>query len=267
MKNSSALLTCEFSDDKQPYHNHTHLSCELIYVKKGKARFIINQTPYEVSEGTVVFISSLEEHSVEILQTPYERYFMTISSAVLEKQIRSPKLTSIFKNRPRGFRHCLPTADNRTEVQHILQQIFVGYRSGNAFEDELTACLLEQLLILLYRTTPAGFPLPDKLINTEVLSIQQYIERHFTEQIRIAQLAEKHFISVDYLSHTFKQLTGYSPKQYILLNRLAYGRELLMQSGMQINVVAYKCGFGDTNNFIRSFKKQFGVTPNQYRKG
>lgn len=266
MNLQSAVTTCQFSDQDTPHHNHTHLSCELIYVRKGSARFVIHDKTYTVGPNTLVFINTMEEHSVEILERPYERYFFSISSAVLEKQIRNPKLTSIFKNRPEGFNHVYPVGENARETEKILEEIIEEYGQPENFSGEMIGCLLEQLLILLYRQYPTSFPLPDRLVNNEILSIQRHIERHFTENISISQLAEDHFISSDYLSHVFKQLTGYSPKQYILLNRLVYARELVLQNEYPINIVAFKSGFNDVNNFIRSYKKQFGTTPKQNRK-
>lgn len=266
MNLQSAVTTCQFSDQDTPHHNHTHLSCELIYIRKGSARFEIQNKLYTVGPNSLVFINTMEEHSVQILERPYERYFFSISSAILEKQIRNPKLTSIFKNRPEGFNHVYPVKEEADHIEALLQQITAEYGNPKTFSGEMIGTFLEQILILLYRRYPDSFPLPDRLVNNEILSIQRHIEHHFTENISITQLAEDHFISSDYLSHVFKQLTGYSPKQYILLNRLVYARELVLRNEFPINVVAFKSGFNDVNNFIRAYKKQFGTTPKQNRK-
>ena len=69
-----------------------------------------------------------------------------------------------------------------------------------------------------------------------------------------------------YLTHLFKKQVGYSPKQYILLNRLSYAQELLETTQLQVSQVALQCGFGDVNNFIRAFREWFGVSPSQFRK-
>ena len=74
------------------------------------------------------------------------------------------------------------------------------------------------------------------------------------------------YINHSYLTHVFKQQVGYSPKQYILLNRLSYAQELLETTQLQISQIAYRCGFGDVNNFIRAFKSYSGLSPNQFRQ-
>ena len=79
-------------------------------------------------------------------------------------------------------------------------------------------------------------------------------------------MSEQFFISQSYLSQNFKQLTGYSPKKYIMLCRIAAARSLLYKTDMPINDIAMYVGFNDTSNFIRYFKKETGETPFQFRK-
>ena len=59
---------------------------------------------------------------------------------------------------------------------------------------------------------------------------------------------------------------GYSPKQYIQLNRLSYAKELLETTSLQVSQIAVQCGFGDVNNFIRAFQEWFGMPPNHFRQ-
>ena len=65
-----------------------------------------------------------------------------------------------------------------------------------------------------------------------------------------------------FLYHTM----GYSPKQYLLLNRLSYAQELLENSDLPVSQIAFQCGFGDANNFIRAFRESFGLSPSQFRQ-
>jgi len=122
------------------------------------------------------------------------------------------------------------------------------------------------LLITLFRLESNRFPIPSKNIKPEIFEVQKYIEKHFKENILISELADKFYINKYYLSHSFKELTGYSPKQYLLLNRLSYAKELLFNSALDISQISIQTGFYDSNSFIRAFKNEFGITPNAYRK-
>lgn len=266
MREERAVTDFHFSDKDRQFHNHSHLSCEMIYVKQGRAVFTIQGKSYSAGEGSLIFISSLEEHSVKIAEKPYCRYFLSISSKPLEKHVSNPLLTSIFKNRPENFCHCVPVYEDGEAVERLLLQIEKEYRGGHAFSQEFTCSLLEQLLILLYRRMPSNFPLPPSMTHHRINDIQQYIEQHFSEPLQIRELSKKYFISTDYLTHTFKQVVGYSPKQYLLLNRLTYAQELILQTSLPIWSVALRSGFQDVNNFIRSYKKHFGTTPSRHRE-
>ncbi|MEG0616745.1 MAG: AraC family transcriptional regulator, partial [Oscillospiraceae bacterium] len=123
-----------------------------------------------------------------------------------------------------------------------------------------------ELLATLYRQNKAAFPLPAQNVKSEIFEVQQYIEKNFKNEIMISELADKFYINKYYLTHSFKELTGYSPKQYLLLNRLSFAKELLINSDFNISQIAQKAGFYDSNSFIRSFKNEYGITPNSYRK-
>ena len=56
----SLLLDLQHSLAQAPEHQHVHLSCEMVYVRRGRARFTIAGADYTAGPGCLVFISSLE---------------------------------------------------------------------------------------------------------------------------------------------------------------------------------------------------------------
>ncbi len=78
--------------------------------------------------------------------------------------------------------------------------------------------------------------------------------------------ARDFYLSPSYVSHAFRDRTGYSPKQYLVLCRLFYARELLLTTTQSVSQIAVRCGFGEVNNFIRTFRKHTDTTPAKYRR-
>ena len=73
-------------------------------------------------------------------------------------------------------------------------------------------------------------------------------------------------MSPNYLSAVFKRIVGISLWDYILSKRIGYALELLsLPERENILETALKCGFNNTANFNKFFKKQVGTTPSQYR--
>ena len=170
---------------------------------------------------------------------------------------------SLFKNRPQNFCHVFPAVE---EAGPIFTALLEESRVNDPLSAERAACLIKELLILLYRRHSHRFPIPDKPVQESIYQVQKYIDQNFAQDIKIKELAEKFYINFYYLSHTFKELTGYSPKQYLLLNRLTYSKELLAQTSLSVGEIAMRCGFSDANSFIRTFRRHYGTTPSQYRR-
>ncbi|MEG1943638.1 MAG: AraC family ligand binding domain-containing protein, partial [Angelakisella sp.] len=83
------VMQCEYSDCETLLRSHHHLSCEVIYVESGEALFTINKNSYHAQPGSVVLVNSYEQHSCQIVQTPYRRYFALIDLPALDYALHS----------------------------------------------------------------------------------------------------------------------------------------------------------------------------------
>ncbi len=266
MKKTSLISQLRYSEEEKSPHSHYHLSCEMVFVCSGAAEFIINGRKYLAEENCIVFISSYEQHEVRIVKAPYHRYFAMIQAAELERAYPNSPLPGIFKNRPEGFCHCLSLKEFGSELNRIFKRLLEESNIQAPYAGQMVKNLLEQLLIWVYRACPDNFAQLENGSSNRIREVQQYIEAHFSEDLRISDLAAKFYMNHCYLTHLFKKQVGYSPKQYILLNRLSYAQELLENTSLQVSQIAIQCGFGDVNNFIRAFREGFGMSPNHFRQ-
>ena len=72
--------------------------------------------------------------------------------------------------------------------------------------------------------------------------------------------------SREHLCRSFKKYLGVSPSAYLNAKRLNYAANLLLHSDQKVIDVAYASGFQSLSRFYHAFKKEFGVSPLQYRK-
>lgn len=263
----NALISqLRFSDSAQPQHSHYHLSGEMVFVESGEACFRVDGKEYLARSGSIVFINSFEQHEVAIRSTPYRRYFAIVSAAELERAFPLSSLPAVFKNRPSGFCHCVDLSAEGGYPLCLFRRLREEYEANAPQSEQMIRSILEQILILVSRACPQDFSFREGGPASRIKEVQRYIEAHFTEELKISALADRFFLNHCYLTHLFKNQVGYSPKQYILLNRLSYAQELLETTSLQVAQIAFKCGFGDANNFIRAFREWYGVSPNQYRQ-
>ncbi len=92
-----------------------------------------------------------------------------------------------------------------------------------------------------------------------------YIQNHYMEPLQIQDLAEQIGIDRTYLYHLFQKHTHMSPKDYLSLFRLTRAKELLAVTDLQIGEIARRCGYPDSLVFSKAFKRQFELTPTQWR--
>ncbi len=103
-------------------------------------------------------------------------------------------------------------------------------------------------------------------MDQKIYSVAGYIHAHYPEELSLDFLARHFCISASYLSHKFKQVTGFSVTDYIQMTRIRNVQALLINTKIPITEVAEPCGFNCFSQFNRVFRKHIGMSPSQYRK-
>lgn len=97
--------------------------------------------------------------------------------------------------------------------------------------------------------------------------VKQYMEQHCMEMITLEQLAQIFFVSKEYLSKAFKKEYDVNVTDYVVQLRMAKAREWVMDNQIPFKHIAEMTGYEDVSYFYRVFKKHFGVSPGEMRKG
>lgn len=95
---------------------------------------------------------------------------------------------------------------------------------------------------------------------------KEYLEKHYMEEISLEIVAGVFHFNPSYFSTLFKNTFGKSFSDYLSQIRMEKAEELLLQSDYKIKEVALKVGYRDSNYFIRTFKKKYGITPDEFRR-
>ncbi len=99
-----------------------------------------------------------------------------------------------------------------------------------------------------------------------IKEILNYITEKYSEPIRIKEIADYCGLDRSYLCKIFKRATGYTPMGYLILFRIRKAKQLLKQTTLPIQHIAYSVGYSDPFAFSKLFKKETGMSPSEYRK-
>lgn len=73
-------------------------------------------------------------------------------------------------------------------------------------------------------------------------------------------------MSVSHFSQLFKKLNGFSAWDYVISKRIDMAQALLLSTDEAVLDIAFQCGFNNSTNFNRAFKKITGISPTEYRR-
>lgn len=170
----------------------------------------------------------------------------------------------------------VPDDSHMAEVTDYIQEIQaeIGDIYGIALLAGISSlCTAEEQLPDIYRETEkiVSSIAPDLSVNEKksnilVDSILDYIHQNYcSNSLSLDAVAEHFRKNPAYLSKVFKKETGFNFSDYITKKRMERGKELLADLSLKIYEIAEMTGYADASNFIKVFKKNCGMSPNEYR--
>ena len=101
--------------------------------------------------------------------------------------------------------------------------------------------------------------------DTLVERINAYISAHYAEPLSRDEIAAEFHLTPQYLAKLYSKKTGKFLMDYLREYRLEQARKLLARSDMPVSEVAMNTGFDNFSYFSTLFKKETGMSPQQYR--
>ena len=259
----SIVHSVYFSNDRLKASAHHHDCHQIIFILKGRTEISVNGEKYNAAAGSIALFSRYENHAVTVMSDEYERYVLRINPRVYNGR---GKIYSLLSNRPSGFCNVFDTAKKQSEIKRIFDLILAEYGSADGLCEEMLTALVDQLLITVCRFLPDYGGYLDEHSFGSILELQKKLENDYCTDHTLEGLAKSCNMSVSSLSHLFKKITGTSVMNYLLSCRIAGAKNLLTKTDLSISEIVGRCGFSDSSNFSRTFKKLNGVTPTDFRK-
>lgn len=230
---------------------------QILYVASGKAHFWFNGIEEIVDSGHMVlykpkdvqkYVYYVEEHP-EVFWVHFTGYDV---KNILEYH-------GISLDQHVFFSGTLPEYKmSFRKIIRELQQCEYGY-------EDYIASLFNNILLLVSRQQQNGENYT-VTIPEEIEMAVSYFNENYNTKISVAQYAESLHISTNWFIRNFKQHMKISPAQYLLSLRMVNAQSLLENTDYSVGEIAEIVGYDNQLYFSRVFKKEYGISPAQYRK-
>lgn len=247
---------------------HSHNFYELIYCHSGSVQYLLGTERYRVQRGDVVVIPPGTGHRPLIpktMEVPYHRYALWLN-AEFAKSITAEWAEEAPGEFP-SEAILLRTAGTRWEyIGDLFRQ---GHREFAAKNFGWRVCLYGNSLQLFVHLARAMWdlqslaPIPEQ---HELLDdVLGYVEAHLAEKITLEGTARRFLVSESTISQTFRKKMNVSFYRCVTQRRLIAAKALITD-GLPLDAVSEQIGFADYSTFYRAFKREYGISPQQFRK-
>lgn len=220
------------------------------FIISGKGQLEIGGKCYKLSEGGSFFIPpDTEMRYFPDKDDPWEYVWFSLKGQAAAEY---GKLLGFSESKPiRELRHF-------NKVKQILSRTIEDLKNENHGYYKLLSSFYELIDITTFESLP----------RTPIQAVRELIDETYTlTDFSVERLCRDVGFSHAQLLRLFKKKYGKTVRRYIIEKRLSLACEMLENSDISIRSVALSCGFSDEIHFMKSFKKSYGITATEYRKG
>lgn len=249
---------------------HIHNYYEFYFFVEGAVGMEIENRTCPLKYGDVVLIPPGLKHRAVIFDQnlAYSRFIFWISSPFMDyfKEmsgdymymadfVRTEKIY-VFHNDILSFNEI------QTRIIRLLEEIH-SERFGKS--EKIRLCVGELLLYLSRKVYEERYGRSRNEENGLYDNLIDYIGEHLEEDLSLERLSDIFYVSKYHIAHLFKEKTGLPVHRYITKKRLSICGDAI-KNQRKITEICLKMGFRDYSAFYRAFKKEYGMSPAEWKE-
>jgi len=252
-----------------PLKEHSHSYYEFYFFLGGEVSITIKNQQTLLQKGDMILLPPGLKHYITIHnpEISYQRFIFWIT----------PEFAKELQQLSEDYVYLLQHAkENRQYIYHFDTITF------NTIQSKLFLLLDEIHFEHFGKLTKISLAVKDLILHlnrvvyemlTPRIHVEQqglfeklmdYINQHLEEDLSLEHLSKLFFVNKYHIAHLFKEKYGIPVHQYIIKKRLALCKDALLNNE-EITEICLLCGFSDYSSFYRAFKKEYGLSPKQYK--
>lgn len=256
---------------KHEYEFHYHDFNKIIIFISGDVTYIIEGKSYKLKPWDILLVGKNDIHLPIISSdSVYERIILWLNPYFLKEHNKNDcNLLSCFELAAERKLNLIRTNNiDLSSLKQTLTDLERAIHDSLFGSDILKNCLFLQFMVKINRLF-LGMDLEKHLddvnYDSRIEEVLSYINSNLDSDLCVDSISKEFYLNKYYLMHLFKKETGYTLYNYIQKKRLIKASDYILD-GIQAGEVCSLCGFNDYSAFVRSFKKEYMLSPKQYYK-
>jgi len=235
---------------------HWHDYYELSLVTGGAADHVVNGERREVSRGHAFLLTPADFHELRVRDDqPLDCYNVVVAPHLVERHLTA---LAPFPGTPELPWHTADLLDVEPDLGRLERELDEPRLGSRVLAEALVGSLLVELARRCARTGDRPpVPVGDPGLHAAVL----FVDRHFREPLRLADVAARAHLSPNYFSERFRAYTGTSFQTYLQDRRLRFAHSLLTATTLSVTEVCHAAGFNNLSHFGRVYRRHYGTPP------
>lgn len=267
-----------FRSVAQPRHgvhrHHCHSAVEISLIVAGRGSYRVGERDIPIEEGDIFLYPANQPHCMTEIDDEQPMCFLNVQFeprcfwGFSQGESAAGLLQTLFLRNIRGDNRLQAGSDLNLSLRELMEESLAEQEEKKPGYADMIRSKVTCMLVLLSREERE---IPEATVESDVTGrmnrSMDYICRHISEKLTLDCIASQANMSRTYYCTVFKNLNGISTWDYVNVKRVEKAMSLLKKTDGNVLDVALSCGFNNTANFNKIFKKVTGVTPKEYRRG
>lgn len=246
---------CTMAPADGPPHTEVHAGFSLAYVRRGAFGYHPDGRSFQLVAGSIM----VGRPGCEYVAT-HDRVF---GDECLNFRF-APELIDGLRGAPSAWNVGAVAPLPALVVLGELGDASAGGRADVSLEE--VGVLLARRVVQLVTGKTREAKRPTAADRRRVVRTVEWLDQHSTEDVRLNDAAREAGVSPFHFLRSFSNVLGVTPHQYLVRARLRHAARLLADSSLPVTDVAYRVGFRDLSNFVRTFGRAAGISPREFRR-
>lgn len=247
---------------------HFHNYLEIGYCYHGRGELLIEDRTYIYGNSMFTVIPENIPHTT--ISAPgnickWEFLFVDIKDFI-RTEMASDEMSAEEMIRIINKRGTLKTAVKHPALNDLILKIIEECRKEDMYYKECIKGYLRSFVIEVLRLDEERERAGGNRISDFIRNAIEYINAHYSEDIRIADVADKCGMSESHFRRMFESSMHMKPADYVNMVRVDEACRLIRRADTSIEQIGIKVGYDTPSTFNRNFRKLTGMTPLEWRK-